>query len=401
MVSTLAEAPLRAVREFLKFEAAGGLMLVAMAALALVLSNTGAAEFYQSVIDLPIVATAGGIGLAKPLVLLVNDGLMALFFLLVGLEIKREFRDGQLATRDQALLPAAAAAGGMAIPAIINYAIVQGDSPLTRGWAIPTATDIAFSLGVMSLLGTRVPASLKIFLTALAIIDDLGAIVIIAIFYTADLSAVSLGVAGACIIALIVLNRLGVTRLTPFIIVGLVLWFAVLKSGVHATLAGVVLAFCIPLEGRNGASMTSPLRDLEHRLHPWVAYAILPIFAFFNAGVDLRGLSADIVFGPLSLGIALGLFVGKQIGVFAIAWGLIRFGICRMPDGASFTQLYGTAVLTGIGFTMSLFIGGLAFEGGEHDAEVRIGVLMGSIVSAFLGYAVLRFAPRPYGTSTA
>jgi len=401
MVSTLADGPLRAVRDFLKLEASGGLMLVAMAALALVLSNTGASEFYRSVLDLPIEVTAGGAGLAKSLVLFVNDGLMALFFLLVGLEIKREVRDGQLSTRDQALLPAAAAVGGMAIPAVIYYLVVQGNPTLTPGWAIPAATDIAFSLGVMSLLGTRVPASLKIFLTALAIIDDLGAIVIIAIFYTADLSTVSLGVAGGCIIALIVLNRLGVTRLTPFIIVGLILWFAVLKSGVHATLAGVVLAFCIPLEGRNGASMSSPLRDLEHRLHPWVAYAILPIFAFFNAGVDLRGLSADVIFGPLSLGIALGLFVGKQIGVFVIAWGLIRFGICRMPEGATFAQLYGTAILTGIGFTMSLFIGGLAFEGGAHDAEVRIGVLMGSVISALVGYALLRLVSRPYGNSTA
>jgi NhaA family Na+:H+ antiporter len=402
MVPMLANVPLRAIREFLRLEAAGGILLAVMTVLALVLSNTSAAEFYGSVIELKVVATAGGIGLEKPLVLWVNDGLMALFFLLVGLEIKRECRDGELSARDQALLPAAAALGGMAVPAAIFVAFNAGDGETLRGWAIPTATDIAFALGVMSLLGRRVPAALKQFLTALAIIDDLGAIVIIAIFYTADLSTISLGIASGCILALIALNLGGVTRLSPYVVIGTVMWFAVLKSGVHATLAGVVLGFCVPLGGGSGTPGHSPLRELEERLHPWVAYAILPLFALFNAGVDLRALSGDVFFGALPLGIALALFIGKQAGVFGASWLLIRLGICRMPANATWWQLYGTAVLTGIGFTMSLFIGGLAFAGGARDAEVRLGVLMGSVVSAAAGYLILRAGSGSrQGTSTA
>ena len=404
MVSSLAEIPLRAIRDFLRLESASGLLLVAMAAVALILSNSPAADFYQSVIHLPIAASAGGVGLEKTLVHWVNDGLMAVFFLLVGLEIKREIRDGELSSRDQALLPAAAALGGMAAPALIYALFNGGDEIAMRGWAIPTATDIAFSLGVMSLLGSRVPASLKIFLTALAILDDLGAIIIIAIFYPAELSAVSLGVAGACILVLIVMNRAGVTRLTPFMLVGLILWFAVLKSGVHATLAGVVLGLCVPLAASRGGNPTSPLRELEHTLHPWVAYLILPLFALLNAGVSFAGAQGGSVFGDIPLGIALGLFIGKQAGVFGMAWLLIRMGACRMPEGASWAQLYGTAVLTGIGFTMSLFIGGLAFETGSHDGDIRIGVLMGSIVSAVVGYLLLRASGRgrvPHGSSTA
>jgi NhaA family Na+:H+ antiporter len=404
VVSQLAEAPIRAIRDFLRLESAGGLLLVAMAAIALILSNSPAADFYQAVIDLPIVASAGGVGLEKTLVHWVNDGLMAVFFLLVGLEIKREIRDGELSSRDQALLPAAAALGGMAVPAAIYVLFNIGDEIAMRGWAIPAATDIAFSLGVMSLLGRRVPASLKVFLTALAILDDLGAIIIIAIFYTAELSAISLGVAGACIIVLFVMNRMGVTRLSPYVLVGLVLWFAVLKSGVHATLAGVVIGLCIPLTAPRGADVASPLRELEHRLHPWVAFLILPLFALLNAGVSFAGANGGSVLGHVPLGIALGLFAGKQLGVFGMAWLLIRMGVCRLPEGASWAQLYGTAVLTGIGFTMSLFIGGLAFDTGSHDGEVRIGVLMGSIVSAVVGYFLLRASGRiqlSHCTSTA
>ncbi len=394
MIGQLAGLPTRAITGFFRLESAGGLLLVAMAAVALILSNSPAADFYRSVIDLPMAAYAGDVGLEKTLVHWVNDGLMAVFFLLVGLEIKREIKDGELSSREQALLPAAAALGGMAVPALVYVLFNMGDEIALRGWAIPAATDIAFSLGVISLLGRRVPASLKIFLTALAILDDLGAIIIIAIFYTAELSAISLGVAGACVILLVVLNRVGVERLAPYVLVGLVLWFAVLESGVHATLAGVVLGLCIPLHGRSGGDAASPLRQLEHTLHPWVAYLILPLFALLNAGVGFSGAESDAVFGSVPLGIALGLFLGKQIGVFGMAWLLIRFGICRLPEGANWRQLYGVAVLTGIGFTMSLFIGGLAFEPGTHDSDVRIGVLIGSIASALVGYVLLRAAGR-------
>ncbi len=394
MIGQLAGLPTRAITGFFRLESAGGLLLVAMAAVALILSNSPAADFYRSVIDLPMAAYAGDVGLEKTLVHWVNDGLMAVFFLLVGLEIKREIKDGELSSREQALLPAAAALGGMAVPALVYVLFNMGDEIALRGWAIPAATDIAFSLGVISLLGRRVPASLKIFLTALAILDDLGAIIIIAIFYTAELSAISLGVAGACVILLVVLNRVGVERLAPYVLVGLVLWFAVLESGVHATLAGVVLGLCIPLHGRSGGDAASPLRQLEHTLHPWVAYLILPLFALLNAGVGFSGAESDVVFGSVPLGIALGLFLGKQIGVFGMAWLLIRFGICRLPEGANWRQLYGVAVLTGIGFTMSLFIGGLAFEPGTHDSDVRIGVLIGSIASALVGYVLLRAAGR-------
>ncbi|MSO69404.1 MAG: Na+/H+ antiporter NhaA [Alphaproteobacteria bacterium] len=389
--------PTRAITEFFRLESAGGLLLVAMVAVALILSNSPAADFYRSVIDLPMAAYAGGVGLEKMLVHWVNDGLMAVFFLLVGLEIKREIKDGELSSRDQVLLPAAAAVGGMAVLALVYVLFNMGDEIAMRGWAIPAATDIAFSLGVIALLGRRVPISLKVFLTALAILDDLGAIIIIAIFYTAELSAISLGVAGACVIVLIVLNRIGVERLSPYVLVGLVLWFAVLESGVHATLAGVLLGLCIPLHGRSGGDAASPLRQLEQRLHAWVAYLILPLFALLNAGVSFSGAESGGVFGAVPLGIALGLFVGKQVGVFGMAWLLIRFGICRLPEGANWKQLYGVAVLTEIGFTMSLFIGGLAFEPGTHESDVRIGVLMGSIVSAVTGYVLLRAAGRNEG----
>jgi NhaA family Na+:H+ antiporter len=405
VVSEVAGVSIRAIREFLRLEAAGGLLMVAMAVIALVLSNTPAVGFYQAVINLPVIATAGGVGLEKTLLHWVNDGLMAMFFLLVGLEIKREFKDGELSTRDQALLPAGAALGGMVVPALIYVAFNTGDETASRGWAIPAATDIAFALGIMSLLGRRVPASLKVFLTALAIIDDLGAIIIIAIFYTSGLSWISLLVATACIVALVGLNRAGVARLAPYVLIGLVLWFAVLKSGVHATLAGVVLGLCIPLNAPSGLDEHSPLRQLEDKLHPWVAYLILPLFALLNAGVGFSGVTGETIVGGIPLGIACGLFVGKQLGVFGAAWFLIRMGACRMPAGASWLQLYGTCVLTGIGFTMSLFIGGLAYGEGGHDVQVRIGVLAGSVVSAIVGVALLGFVrhtnERGYGTSTA
>jgi NhaA family Na+:H+ antiporter len=327
----------------------------------------------------------------------INEALMAVFFLLVGLEIKREFVDGQLSTWPRRVLPGIAAFGGMVVPALIYVAVTWNQPTLLRGWAIPAATDIAFALGVLALLGSRVPTSLKIFLTALAILDDLGAIVIIALFYTGDLALPMLGLAVLCILALVALNRFNVTSLLPYLVLGALLWFFVLKSGIHATLAGVALAMTIPLqpEPRKTRAEDSPLHRLEHALQPWVAYAIIPIFGFANAGVSFEGLSFDAVLSPLPLGIALGLFLGKQIGVYAFSFIAIRLGFADMPAGASRLQCYGVAMLCGIGFTMSLFIGALAFP--THPDLVdstKIGVLGGSLLSAVTGFLILRFARR-------
>jgi NhaA family Na+:H+ antiporter len=338
-----------------------------------------------------VVIRVGELILDKPLLLWINDGLMAVFFFLVGLEIKRELLEGRLSTWQQASLPAAAALGGMALPALVYVAVTFGDSVAMRGWAIPAATDIAFALGVLALLGSRVPVALKVFLLALAILDDLGAIIVIALFYTSELSLESLAVAGVGGAALLILNRSGVTRIAPYLLVGLVIWVCVLKSGVHATLAGVVVALAIPLRSAD-PSVQSPLRQLEHSLHPWVAFGIMPLFAFGNAGVNLTGLSIDALLSPVPLGIALGLFFGKQMGVLGFAWLGSRAGICRLPEGVTWLQVYGVALLAGVGFTMSLFIGTLAFSDPEHAAAVRLGVLSGSLVSGLLGYLVLRHA---------
>lgn len=383
--------PIRALRDFLRLEASGGLILMGAAAAALILSNSPVAGHYSAFQNLTLSVSLGDAGLAKPLLLWINDGLMAIFFLFVGLEVKREILEGQLSSRSQIALPAIAAVGGMAVPALVYIALNISDPVALRGWAIPAATDIAFALAILALLGTRVPVSLKIFLTAVAIIDDLGAIVIIAIFYTSDLSVASLALAGACIVVLALLNRFGVTRVAAYAIVGLVLWLCVLQSGVHATLAGVVLAFAIPLRARNEDGH-SPLRHLEHLLHPWVAFGILPLFAFANAGVMLLGLSLEDFLHPVPLGIAAGLFFGKGIGVFGFIWAATRLRLCGLPEGASWLQFYGVSALTGVGFTMSLFIGTLAFEDAEFGARVRIGVLAGSVMSALVGYAVLRIA---------
>lgn len=392
--------PIRAMREFLRLEASGGLILMGAAAAALVLSNSPLAGYYDAFRNLTVSVSVGEAGLSKPLLLWVNDGLMAIFFLLVGLEVKREVLEGQLSTRDQIVLPAIAAVGGMAVPAAIYILFNAGDAEALNGWAIPAATDIAFALAILALLGTRAPVSLKVFLTAVAIIDDLGAILIIAIFYTSQLSLASLALAGACLVVLAFLNRLGVTRNTAYAIVGLVLWVCVLKSGVHATLAGVALAFAIPLRARDKEGH-SPLRHLEHLLHPWVAFGILPLFAFANAGVMLVGLSIEELLHPVSLGIAAGLFFGKSIGVFGFAWIATRLRLCSLPQGASWLQFYGVSALTGIGFTMSLFIGTLAFNDPEFGARVRIGVLTASVLSALLGYAVLRYALAPKRVNSA
>jgi Na+:H+ antiporter, NhaA family len=379
-----------AIDDFLKKESAAGILLVAAAVLAVAAANSPLAALYTGLLSLPMAFTVGDFAINKPLVLWINDGLMAWFFLLIGLEIKREVIEGELATREKALLPVMAAIGGMAGPALV-YVGFNLDSPETlRGWAIPAATDIAFALGVMALLGKRVPVSLKIFLTALAIIDDLGAIVIIALFYTAELSATALGVASVAILALIALNRFGVRRSDVYIGIGMILWIAVLKSGVHATLAGVVIALAIPL--KRDANGHSPLTHLEHQLHGWVTYFILPLFAFANAGLNLDGINLDTITSPVTIGISLGLFLGKQIGVMLAVGLCLALGLAKLPTGASLLQVYGVAVLTGIGFTMSLFIGDLAFTDSAVSTWVKLGVLSGSVASAAMGYAVLRWA---------
>lgn len=385
--------PRSAFREFLASESVGGIVLMAAAALALIVANSPLAPSYFSVLS----AYIGPLNVAH----WINDGLMAVFFLLVGLEIKREFLDGQLSTWPRRVLPGIAAAGGMAAPALIFVALNGGSPETLRGWAIPTATDIAFALGVLSLLGNRVPASLKVFLTALAIIDDLGAVIIIALFYTAGLSLTWLAAAAAVLVALVVLNRLGIMRLLPYLVLGLVLWLLVLKSGVHATLAGVALALTIPLRPTPGAPDHpghSPLHTLEHALHKPVSFFVIPIFGFANAGVALGGISADSLLQPLTLGITLGLVVGKLIGVFGTAWLAVRLNFADMPANASIHHLLGVALLCGIGFTMSLFIGLLAFPSdlAMQDA-LKVGILTGSLVSGLLGAAVLLVSPLPGG----
>jgi Na+:H+ antiporter, NhaA family len=381
-----------------RHEAACGVLLLVAAVLALILDNSPLEWLYDRLLETPVsvrVGTPGsGIGIDKPLLLWINDGLMALFFLLVGLELKRELLVGDLSTWRRAILPLIAALGGMVVPALIYTAINVGNPAGLRGWAIPAATDIAFAVGVLALLGPRVPPSLKIFLLALAIIDDLGAIIIIALFYTQDLSPLALGLALVGGVALWGLNRADVRSFTPYVLVAVVMWMCVLKSGVHATLAGVALALAIPLRGAGeGPSM---LERLEHGLQPWVKFLIAPLFAFANAGVSLAGLKLSAVLAPVPLGIAAGLFLGKQLGIFAAAWLAVQLRLAEMPAGATWRQVYGTAALGGIGFTMSLFIGSLAFPDPANALAVRVGVLVGSLASGLLGYAVLlRSVPVP------
>jgi len=384
---------IQALRDFMRLEAAAGIILGAAALAAVVLANSPLAWLYQEFLYIPGSVTVGALEIRKPLFLWLNDGWMAVFFLLVGLEIKRELLDGELSDRKAATLPITGAIGGMAVPAAIYAVINWGDTRALVGWAIPTATDIAFALGVMSLLGRSVPTSLKVLLTAIAIIDDLGAIVVIAVFYTSNLSLLSLGLAVAALVALAVLNRAGVRSLAPYVLIGALLWVCVLKSGVHATLAGVATGFAIPMHGEK-ESGRSPLRVLEHALHPWVAYLVLPAFAFANAGVSLHGLTPAALLEPVTFGIVLGLFVGKQIGVFGALYLTVRTGFGRKPEGASWAQIYGLALLCGIGFTMSLFIGGLAFDDAARGVQVRLGVLVGSILSALVGAALLKEAGR-------
>jgi len=380
-----------AIREFLRLESASGMLLLAGAAVAIVFANTPLAPFYDGLLSTPVELRVGDLNIAKPLLLWINDGLMAIFFFLVGLELKREVLEGELSQPSQVALPAIAALGGIVMPALIYVGLNRGDELALSGWAIPAATDIAFALGVLALLGSRVPTALKIFLMTLAILDDLGAILIIAIFYSGDLSLQSLLVAVVAVVLLAALNRFGVKKLAPYVVIGIVLWVSVLKSGVHATLAGVLLAAFIPLRV-GGEPEQAPLRRLEHGLHPWVAYGILPLFAFANAGVSLHGITFDKLLEPVPLGIALGLFLGKQIGVFGFTWLAVKTRLARLPTSVGWAEIYGVAVLCGIGFTMSLFIGSLAFEHGGPDYAVddRLGILLGSILSAVVGYLVLK-----------
>ena len=382
------------IQRFFQLEAASGLLLIAAAVLALLISNSPFAHFYSSLLDVPVAVQVGALNIAKPLLLWINDGLMAIFFLLVGLELKREVVYGQLATPSQIILPGAAAIGGMLVPALVYAWFNQGDSEAMRGWAIPMATDIAFALGVLALLGSRVPTSLKLFLMTLAIIDDLGAIIVIALFYSSELSSLSLMLAGAALIGLFALNRMGVRQLGPYLLLGLFLWVCVLKSGVHATLAGVALAFFIPVKGNDPEH--SPLATLEHALHGWVAFGILPLFAFANAGVSLQGMNLQSFLQPVPLGIAAGLLLGKTVGVLGLTAIAVFTRMARLPEGANWGQLLGVAVLCGIGFTMSLFVGSLAFtpDVSPYAGQDRMGILTGSLLAAVLGYLICRLSSR-------
>jgi NhaA family Na+:H+ antiporter len=382
-----------AIRNFLRLESASGILLILAALIALVLANSLLSDYYTALLNIPVHIRVGTLEIAKPLLLWINDGLMAVFFFVIGLELKREFVEGELSDPQKIILPALGAIGGMAIPAVIYLMVNKGDPLATSGWAIPAATDIAFALGILALLGSRVPSQLKIFLVSLAIFDDIGAIVIIGLFYTSDLSTTALSTALICIGALAFLNWRGTLHTSLYILVGLVMWVAVLKSGIHATLAGVVLAAFIPMK-KNPDTGQSPLHMLERDLHSSVSYVILPIFAFVNAGVSIQNMTLEQVLGPVPIGIALGLIVGKQIGVFGVCWLGIKLGIAKLPDKVDWLMLYGVSVLCGIGFTMSLFIGSLAFEeaNSPYLYQDRIGILLGSFISAILGYFVLRFA---------
>ena len=380
------------IREIIKKESSAGILLIIVTILALLLKNSFLANIYDAFLHTPVEIRFGALNIAKPLLLWINDGLMAIFFFFIGLEVKREVLTGHLSSVKKIALPAFAAVGGMLVPALVYVYFNIGDEIAMRGWAIPTATDIAFALGILALLGNRVPLSLKIFLMALAIIDDLGAIIIIAIFYTEELSLISIIVSAACLLILIIMNRNNVIRPAAYIIIGIILWISVLKSGVHATLAGVALAFTIPMISslKNGETF-SMLKNMEHGLHYWVAFFILPLFAFVNAGIDLRNISIEQAFNPVALGIMLGLFLGKQVGVFLFSYIAIKLKWASLPNGSDFKQLYAVAVLTGIGFTMSLFVNSLAFPDDTMFAYTdKLAVLIGSFSSGILGYFLLR-----------
>ncbi|HBA33048.1 MAG TPA: Na+/H+ antiporter NhaA [Gammaproteobacteria bacterium] len=382
--------------EFLELESAGGILLILAALLAIIMANSPLQSFYELLLSTPVEIRIGLLEVAKPLLLWVNDGLMAIFFFLVGLELKRELTEGELSSIRSIALPGVGAIGGMAIPALIYVYFNHHDPISMKGWAIPAATDIAFALGVLMLLGSRVPASLKIFLTSLAIFDDIGAIVIIALFYTEKISLSALVIAGVCILILFILNRRNVVSKSPYILLGVIMWIATLKSGVHATLAGVILAMFIPLRSKKEPDI-SPLKDMEHDLHSVVAFFVLPVFAFSNAGISLKGIGLDQLLHGVPLGIALGLFIGKQVGIFGLCWLAIKMKLAALPKGVSWASLYGVATLCGIGFTMSLFISALAFE--DHGVNTffdeRLGIILGSVVSGIAGYFILRTSLKP------
>ena len=378
-------------KRFLKLESASGIILILAALLAIGLANSVLAQHYQGFLNTEVQVRIAALDINKPLLLWINDGFMAIFFLLVGLEVKREMLEGALSSRVQATFPAIAAVGGMLVPALIYSFFNYGDEATRAGWAIPAATDIAFALGVMALLGKRVPTSLKVFLLALAIMDDLGVIIIIALFYTQQLSLTALAIGVVATLTLLWMNRRGEDRIGLYMLVGLVLWVAVLKSGVHATLAGVIVGFMIPLNGKRYAS---PLKHLEHVLHPWSAFLILPLFAFANAGVSLEGIYFSALLNPLPMGIILGLFVGKPLGIFTISWLAVKSGIAQLPQGVNFRQIFAVSILCGIGFTMSMFIASLAFEHGglDYGSYSRLGILAGSTLAAVIGYIALRIS---------
>lgn len=387
---------LRAIDKFFSHEAAGGILLMASALAAMVVANSPLAVHYESILGSTVAIEVNDQELEKPLILWINDGLMAIFFFLIGLELKRELLEGKLKNPRDVVLPGVAAIGGMALPALV-FAYFNWGLPSISGWAIPAATDIAFALGILALVGNRVPVSLKIFLLTLAILDDLGAIIVIALFYTAELKANYLLLAVLPLGGLLWLNAKGAHRVAPALLLGAIMWYFVLKSGVHATLAGVVTAFCIPLKDKWGKS---PLHMLENGLAPYVLYLIVPIFAFANAGVVLNGLTPQALMQPLPLGIALGLILGKQLGVFGLTVLMVKTGLARLPTGANYLHIYGIACLAGVGFTMSLFIGGLSFSDPAMMNQVRAGVLSGSVLSGLIGYTALMIASRNESEST-
>ena len=379
--------------KFFKMEASGGILLIMASIVAMVFANTSLNVYYELFLSTQVAVQVGSLEISKPLLLWINDGLMAVFFFLVGLELKRELLDGELSDKKNIILPAVGAIGGMVFPALL-YVYFNYDDPIAlQGWAIPAATDIAFALGVLALLGSRVPVSLKIFLTSIAIFDDVGAILIIAFFYTAQISTTALVVVALCIPILALFNKFNLESKSMYLLVGVIMWVATLKSGVHATLAGVILAMFIPMKSKADPSF-SPLKSMEHDLHSVVAFFILPVFAFANAGINFSGVGLEQLQHGVPMGIAFGLFFGKQIGIFGLCWIVIKLGLTKLPNGMSFSSLYGTAALCGIGFTMSLFIGSLAFEETGVDLlfDERLGIVLGSLLSGLLGFFILKFS---------